>query len=415
MQISTLDILRCPYCGGRLELVTSLYHRRDGDEIHDGILGCQCCIFGIVDGIPVMHLADDSTLARDQVQAGRPDLARRTLFNLADATQAALFDEVASSSTSTYRDVVEALGPALEGGYFLYRFSDPTFIVADAVVTAVAGTVLRNGGRAIDLCGGSGHLTRTLSGLTSDPPVLADLYFSKIWLARHFTAPGCEAICCDGNSPLPFRRGAFRYAMCTDAFMFIWTKRQLIGEMARLIDDGRDAGALLVGHTHNERTWSPSHGQPLSQDGYRDLFETMEPRIFGEAGLFADVINGGPLDLGRRDTRDAIDADPALTIIASRHPDLFVPHPLSRRLAADGAYRLNPLYAVEQTGDRVTLRLKFPDDDYEDEYGACRQYLPAELSLDASALAALDAGRMTPEITELVERRVVLHLPSRYC
>ena len=28
MQISTLDILRCPYCGGRLELVTSLFHRR---------------------------------------------------------------------------------------------------------------------------------------------------------------------------------------------------------------------------------------------------------------------------------------------------------------------------------------------------------------------------------------------------
>jgi len=414
MQISSLDILRCPYCGGRLELVTSLFHRRDGDEIHDGILGCQCCIFGIVDGIPVMHLGDDSTAARDHVQAGRPDLARRTLFSLADAAQAARFDEIAASTTSTYRDVVDVLGPSFEGGYFLYRFSDPTYIVADAVVRAVAGTVLSGGGRAIDVCGGSGHLTRTLSGLTSEPPVLADLYFSKIWLARRFTSPGCEAVCCDGNSPLPFRRGAFRYAMCTDAFMFIWTKRQLVGELARLIDDGRGDGALLVGHTHNERTWSPSHGQPLSQDGYRDLFETMEPRIFGEAGLFADVVKGGPLDLSRHDSRDAIDADPALTIIASPHPGVFAPHALSHKPAADGAYRVNPLYVAERTGDRVTLRLRFPDDDYEDEYGACREYLPAEIALDASALAALADGRLTTELRGLVERRVILHLPSRY-
>ena len=62
MHVSTLDILRCPYCGGRLELVTSLFHRRDGDEIHDGILGCHCCIFAVIDGIPVIHLEGASTV-----------------------------------------------------------------------------------------------------------------------------------------------------------------------------------------------------------------------------------------------------------------------------------------------------------------------------------------------------------------
>ena len=33
MHTSTLDILRCPYCGGRLELVTSMYHETHEDEI----------------------------------------------------------------------------------------------------------------------------------------------------------------------------------------------------------------------------------------------------------------------------------------------------------------------------------------------------------------------------------------------
>ena len=141
------------------------------------------------------------------------------------------FEELSRSAIATYREIVEALGPNFEGGYFLYRFSDPTYIVANAVVRAVAGTVLHGTRRAIDVCGGSGHLTRSLMDLSSPAPVLADLYFAKIWLARRFTAPGCEPVCCDGNGALPFARGAFGYAMCSDAFPFIWTKRQFIGEM----------------------------------------------------------------------------------------------------------------------------------------------------------------------------------------
>jgi hypothetical protein len=388
-----------------------MFHREDGDEIRDGVLGCHCCIFALVDGIPVMHLNDDATKAREHIEAGRPDLARRTMFGLEDEQHAARFDAVASSPESTYRDVVEALGPSFEGGYFLYRFSDPTYIVADAVVRSVAGTVLKNGGRALDVCGGSGHLTRSLLELSSRPPVLADLYFSKIWLARRFTAPGCEGVCADGNSPMPFARGVFRYAMCTDAFMYIWTKRQFVGELTRVIEAD---GAAVVGHTHNARTWCPSHGQPLTREGYRDLFETMEPHIFAEAGLFDDVVKGGSIDLARRDSAEAIDADPALTIIASRNLAVFAPHSLAQNSTLQGEYRVNPLYAQESSGDKVTLRLRFPDADYEGEYGACRRYLPDELLVDRAALATLKTGRLSPALADLLVRRVILDLPKRY-
>ena len=411
MLISTLDILRCPFCGGRLELVTAMFHRVDGDDIRDGVLGCHCCTFALVDGIPVMHLNEDSTKAREHLEAGRPDLARRTMFGIEDERLAARFDAVASSPSSTYRDVVEALGPSFEGGYFLYRFSDPTYIVADAVVRSVAGTVLKGGGRALDVCGGSGHLTRSLLELSSEPPVLADLYFSKIWLARRFTAPGCDGVCSDGNSPMPFARGAFRYAMCTDAFMYIWTKRQFVAELVRTVDA---KGAVVIGHTHNARTWCPSHGQPLTQEGYRDLFETMEPRVFAEAALFADVVNGDALDLGRRDADAAIDADPALTIVASRNPAVFSSRPLARATDLRGEYRVNPLYVQEPSGDNVTLRLRFPDTDYEGEYGACRQYLPDELVVGRADLATIETGRLSPALADLVMRRVILDLPKRY-
>jgi uncharacterized protein YbaR (Trm112 family) len=417
MLIETLDVLRCPYCGGRLSLVDSLFHRSSADEIHDGILGCQCCVFPVVDGIPVLHLLPGASLAREQVEAGRPGLARRTMFGLDDDGHAAAFDALASSDTATYRDTVEALGPNFEGGYFLYRFSDPTYIVAQAVARAVGAAVLDGARRAIDICGGSGHIARSLLDLSSAPPVLADLYFAKVWLARRFTAPGCEPVCCDGNAPMPFARGAFGFAMCTDAFMYIWTKRQFAGEMERLIDGGVNdghPGALLIGHTHNERAWSPSHGQPLPPEGYAALFETLEPRIFGETGLFDDVVRGGPLDLSRRDDAETLDRNPALTIIASRNPRVFAPHPLTQPAVAAGELRINPLYAVETDGERLRLRLGFPSEDYEQEYGACRQYLPEELTLERSAVASMQTGLVAGELSELVRRKVIVDLPKRY-
>ena len=413
---STLDVLRCPYCGGRLELVKSIFHRASDTDVSDGVLGCHCCVFPVVDGIPVLHLQPQSTSAREQVESGRPELARRTMFGLDDEAQATLFDAVAASPTATYRQTVEAFGPNFEGGYFLYRFSDPTFIVADAVVRSVAGTVLRRDDRAVDICGGSGHLTRSLLGLTEKPPVLADLYFAKIWLARRFTAPGCEGVCCDGNAPMPVARGAFRFAMCTDAFMYIWTKRQFVGELERLVDDGAaaHAGAALIGHTHNERTWSPSHGQPLSPEGYIDLFETIQPRIFAEGGLFADVVESNSLDLSRRDSPQRLDADPALTIVATRHPGVFARHELEVPTRARGEFRLNPLYQPEAAGSQVRLRLRFPDEEYAQEYGAARQYLPEEISVDRGLLDLLPAAVVPAPLIELARRRVILDLPRKY-
>ena len=418
MRTDTLDLLRCPYCGGRLSLVDGLFHEAAGDDIQHGVLGCHCCLFPVVDGIPVMHLLPASVTALDQIKAGRADLARRTMFGLDDAAQAAIFDAVASSPTATYRETVEAFGPNFEGGYFLYRFSDPTYLVAQALVSAIGSTVLAGEGRAVDICGGSGHVTRALLDLSSAPPILADLYFAKIWLARQFTAPGCEPVCCDGNAPMPFARGAFAFAMCTDAFMYIWTKRQFVGEMERLIDASRresTPGAILIGHTHNERTWSPSHGQPLSPEGYANLFETIAPRVFGELGLFDDGVSGGPLELARRDDQQTLDANPALALVASRDPRVFAAHPLPpvpERPA--GELRLNPLYAVAGDSDRLRLRLKFPDSEYEDEYGACRRYLPEEITLGRDAIAAIEGGRISGDIADLLRRKVIVDLPKRY-
>ena len=256
------------------------------------------------------------------------------------------------SETSTYREIVEALGPSFEGGYFLYRFSDPTYIVAHAVVRAVAGTVLHGARRAVDVCGGSGHLTRSLMDLSSPPPVLADLYFAKVWLARRFTAPGCEPVCCDGNAPLPFARGAFGFAMCSDAFQYIWTKRQFVGEMARLVEaEAERTRAPSSSATRTTScTWSPSHGQPLSPDGLsrsvrddRAAALRRSPRCSPTSSAAARSTCRAAI---RRERSTRI---PALTIVATRHPGVFRPHALDApRGSRRGEFRLNPLYEVRR-------------------------------------------------------------------
>ena len=414
MTPDTLDLLRCPYCGGRLEPDTAHPQTRDGDALVDGVLACNCCTFPVVAGIPVLHLQPEAVTARMALEEGDPERAFRSLIAPDDEARAARFQVAAHSPSATYRELVGLLGSDFEGGYFLHRFSDPSYVTASAVIGAVARTILPYGGRAIDLCGGSGHLTRTLLGPSSRPPVIADLYFTKLWLAARFVAPGAAPVCCDGNAPLPFARGAFSFAMCADAFMFIWTKRQFVTEMMRLIDRDGPSAAVIT-HAHNQLVWSPSHGNPLSPDGYRNLFETVAPRVFSESGLPDDVVAGGPLDLSRVDSPATLEADAALTVIASRHAEVFRAHALDKDAEPVGELRMNPLYASEPSASGLALSLSFPSPDYEDEYGECRRYLPETLQIDPSTLAAVAAGRRTPEVIDLLRRRVILDVPPRYC
>ena len=75
---------------------------------------------------------------------------------------------------------------------------------------------------------------------------------------------------------------------------------------------------------------------------------------------------------------------------------------------------MNPLYVVDHQGDRVRLRLQFPSSEYEDEFGACREYLPEVVEIERAAFAALSEGRLPPELADLARRRVILDLPARY-
>jgi len=104
-----------------------------------------------------------------------------------------------------------------------------------------------------------------------------------------------------------------------------------------------------------------------------------------------------------------------MTIVGTRRPDVFAPHRLAPPPSdARGELRLNPLYVLDSDADPVEYRLRFPSEDYEQEYGACRQYLPDRVTIDRASLAALDAGRLPSGLLDLARRRVIVDLPKNY-
>lgn len=408
MRVDTLEILRCPFCGTRLTLVENDALWRVGDQIEAGVLGCECCAFPIVDGIPVLIASDTARNAMHLLEAGQSDAALQLLLGLDDQRVQRFRDFVAAPHAMTYREGVRILSLDAEAEYFVYRFSDPTFRVGRAVVQA-CGPLFGREGRYIDLCGGSGHLTRSM--ISNQPAVLADVFYWKLWLAKRFVATDAEAICCDANSPLPFARATFSMVVLSDAFPYLWHKRLVADEMMRLA--GPD-GVVVMPHLHSSLGWNYTAGMPLTPAAYRDLLEPQHPKLFRDSALLDQVLDGY-LDLTSSAPPDGLDGEPALVIVASRDERVFRRVSLPTALPAPDTLIVNPLYRVEVRDGRSVLTLTFPTAEYADEFAAARRYLPDEVTIPGDVTRGIDRAVLGPErYDDLCRRLVFVSAPEQY-
>lgn len=421
MHVDFFARLRCPFCGTRLQLVENRALDRRGDRIRHGVIGCECCAFPVVDGIPVLLANDTARATIVALEDGRPEAARDLMLGL-DADRAAAFRAALAAGKASYATLVERLSPDAEGTYFVYRFTDPTFRMAEAVLTAVTSDRRVTDGWVIDVCGGSGHLTRVLTRLQGSPSApgsrvaLADVFYWKLWLARHVTAPACHPVCCDANEPLPFERGSASLVVLSDAFPYIWHKRLLADEVMRAA--GPD-GVVVLPHLHSADGWNFSQGMALTPPAYAELFSPMAPRLFRDTDLMDAVFERGEVDLRAPIAPDAFKDAPSLTLIAGRRVEpsaafaLPAPAPVADRLV------VNPLYRVRRDGTASVLTLTFPTTEYEEEFGGCRRYLPSEVRVDVALDGHLDervlATALGQRFVELRRNGVLLDAPVGYC
>ena len=420
MHETLLDLLRCPFCGTRLSLVENDALRRRGAVVESGVLGCECCAFPIVAGIPVLIADDDARDAIHALEADRHDAALFALLGLHGDRAERLRALLARRAAATYREALDILSPDAEGAYFLYRFSDPTFMTAEALVRALGHTPETVAGPVLDLCGGSGHLTRVLAGLgrpdssTAVPhdTVVADLHFWKLWLATRFTAPGCAAVCCDGDAPLPFTRDLFSMVVLADAFPYIWHKRLCADEMMRV---ARPDGVVLMPHLHSALGDNVSAGDTLTPGGYQRLFAPHQPRLFRDARLLEEVLEHQVVDLAHGLSPRELGTESALTLVACQRADCFRRYAVPDTVAVRGEIVVNPLYGVEWRDGRSILTLTFPTPEYEAEFGACRRYLPDTVTVDANLTGRVEPAMLGTRYEDLRRRRVLIDMPPRYC
>ena len=421
MLIETLELLRCPFCGTRLAVVENAALDRSLDRIESAVLGCECCAFPVVAGIPVL-IADDATRnAMYALEAGRRDDALHMLLGLHEARLDVFRGLTAGRMNQpTYRELLGALCVDAEADYFLYRFSDPTCVLVEALLDALG----RNGhlasarspsptGPALDLCGGSGHLTRVLLRQpTCARAVLADVHFWKLWLAARILAPDCQPVCCDANSPLPFADDLFATVLLSDAFPYIWHKRLLAGEMQRVAEGG---GVILMPHLHSAHGDNYSAGDTLTPAAYSNLFAPLEPRLFDDRILLGGVLDKRVVNLANHTSPAEFGDTPSLTLVASQDRELYRRYAVADRLDVTGVLAVNPLYRVDYAGGVSRLTLTFPTAAYEDEFTLAKLYLPETVTVDADLRDVIALAAVEPDYAELRRRRVLLDMPAKYC
>lgn len=417
MKSHLLEILRCPFCGSTLTIDDGSKLEIRQDEMINGIIACQCSAYPVVDGVPVFLADYTADQAREQLAAGEPERALFTMLGLEEEDrQDAIRLFIKKGDAGNYREGVEILCPDAEGTYFVYRFSDPTYLVGQQLIRAVGSDRRCFRQRAIDLCGGSGHLTRVLCDVAGGAEVvLADAYFWKLWMARRITAPDCQPVCCDANNPLPFAPDTFSLAVCSDAFHYIWSKRLLACEMMRLAGDD---GVVVLSHIHNALAENFSEGMPLAPVWWRNLFAELKARLFKESEVFENLISGSPIDLSRDYSDDQLSDEQALFLIATNLEDFFRVRQVTGQVTDARSNRrslqINPLYQVERRAGNAILKIQFPSQQYEEEFGACRSYLPESVEIAAEDLRSLETGVLNDNLKRLAERYVLLDLPKGY-
>lgn len=414
MDSNLLGILRCPFCGMRLQLEQSSLLEIQNGEVVTGIVYCQCCAYPIVAGIPYIRTGTAATTAMDLLGDGESEQALYTLLGLHESKQRQFASLLSGDPAATFRNALEILSPDAEGLYFLYRFSDPTFLCSQAVLRAIGQDRRCVAGRILDLCGGTGHLTRSLCELAAaNEVILVDIAFWKIWLAKRFIAPRSQPVCCDANGPLPFAKDTFSLVVCSDAFHYIWYRRMLACEMARLVGD---AGTIVLPHLHNALCQDENYsaGMPLTPAGYRDLFEGFDTRLFKESAVLSGLVNRRPVDLSADYADDELTQEMNLTLIATRLEDLFHVYERSDEEQTASRLSINPLYKLAWDGESSLLKREFPSPEYELEYGDCKLYLPESVKLKAGDLEHIEQQRHAGELKELAVSYVLLDLPGDY-
>jgi len=420
--------LRCPVDGLALS--------KEVGTAEDGVLCCGTHRYPVSSGIPVLLDSPAARAALEAIDAGEPARARAALltpdrWGRADTVARGL-DRIlggdrfarrlrsgrvkrflrwhGEGSFPSYRAALDAFlsappDPQPESlHYFFSRPSDPTFVVAEAVTSGVArrGTVL-------DLCCGSGFVTRLVSRGRSEAVTGLDESFPLLFLAKSFLAPRARYVCARADRPLPFADRSFDAVVCSDALHDTEDPAEAAREMLRV---RRDGGGLFAIHLHNPAFEHAYPGRnPLPPRGYASLFEGADPRLLDEGPILDAWVDRGEVDFSAIAAPEALSGARTLTLLAGDGAPRGTARP---EPPAPECIALSPLYRGHRDGETLRLGRVWPSAFWHREYPDAERYLPEGATLGSEALEGLRGNRLEAEAVDLFRRRVLIDVPAAY-
>ena len=217
--------------------------------------------------------------------------------------------------------------------------------------------------------------------------------FFGLYVAKRWTAPQAEYVCCAADASLPFPDGTFSAAFCSDAFQYFLSKATSARELKRLT---QDHGIIVLFWVRNGLLEHPYGGLPLPPAGYQALVADMPHRLVADSEVLARYLRKQGPPLARSAEIESLAHEPVLSIVASHRQEALVDYGTFEHWPhARGRLDLNPLYVKEpRNGDgSVSLRRRFPSPLYEQLNEECKSYLPVSVDVNEAIWTDLSNGQ----------------------
>ena len=461
-----IDSLRCPDCRAAFSFTAVENEGKPGSNGHSvdplselryGLLECRCFRYPVVDGVPILLKGDVGLLdlggnfeskgpAVEEIAAlVEQKNGSEALLRCLSYTPRFRFLDRLPGWRLWHSDTVLALGrkgverrlrAILNGDrqklsaedWFEFFFGGPTAsdpnhlpYYRNRVVlprTLAAFSLLRLLPAAdkpiLDLACGYGPFAHYLTKRRNSTPVIGmDFNFYLVWGQKHWIAPDAGFVCADGNKRLPFADDSFAGVFCSDAFMYLKDKRGVLAEFDRCAP-GKPVILSRVGN----KTASPRErlGDSHSAEGYMELLASAQPRVLSDYALVRHYLaRRNPFASPPTDPRDLrwdkwlhfvlngeplkhLEVDPALEWPHQVGKLTFSPI-FERKVIASGKYRLD---------------FNFPTVWFAYQNGEMYGYHGDQIECSQDVLERARAGRVDPEVQNLLERFVIIGLPERY-
>jgi SAM-dependent methyltransferase len=294
--------------------------------------------------------------------------------------------------------------------YMVYRFSTSRHLVA----LSFANLIDHPARPTIELGCGCGHITRALLDRSRGQAVVGiDALFWPLFVAKTWVAPEALFLCAEADRSLPFADGIFGAAFSTDAFHYFPDRAATVKEVRRIM---RPGGNLFLTTVNNAAFGHPGVSYRLRPEGYKRLLSGWPNRSVADADVLARYLQQRAPKLDVNGDWGRISQELRLSFVASEDESVFRDHeafpdwPHSR-----GRLSINPLYRrAGKSSASICLQRRFPSPKYESENAECKQYMPERAEISSEGLDALEEGRRTSEVEQLIRQFVVVGVPERY-